>query len=95
MRASKYKQWKQGFIGLLLLGSTSSVFAWGATADSLIVASDLVRIKNIVDLQVQPDGSELAYAVREIVADTTKHASFHYETSWYIKKQHRQQRLFR
>lgn len=84
MRASQYKQWKQGIIGLLLLGSTSSVFAGGSVTDSLIVASDLVRIKNIVDLQVKPDGSELAYAVRGIVADTAKHAGFRYETIWYV-----------
>src|SRR5690606_6786337 len=43
-------------------------------------------IKNVVDLQVKPDGSELAYAVKGIVADTAKHAGFRYETTWYVNK---------
>lgn len=86
MKASQYKKWKQGFIVLLLLGSTSSVLAGASTTDSLIVASDLTQIKNIVNLQVKPDGSELAYAVRGIIADTTKHAGFRYETVWYVEK---------
>lgn len=86
MKASQYKKWKQGFIVLLLLGSTSSVLAGASITDSLIVASDLTQIKNIVDLEVKPDGSELAYAVRGIVADATKHAGFRYETVWYVEK---------
>jgi len=86
MKASQYKGWKYKLICLLLLGSIAPAFAGASASDSLIVASDLVRIKNIVDLQVKPDGSELAYAVRGIVVDTAKHASFSYETNWYVKK---------
>ncbi|WP_104381405.1 S9 family peptidase [Sphingobacterium sp. HMA12] len=86
MKASKYISYKFYFACLLLLGTIFPVFARAAAADSLIVASDLVRIKNIVDLQVKPDGSELAYAVRGIVADTAKHAGFRYETVWYLNK---------
>ncbi|MGE8376876.1 MAG: TolB family protein, partial [Sphingobacterium sp.] len=87
MKASQYKRWKHHLICLLLLlGSISPAFAEASATDSLIVASDLVRIKNIVDLQVKPDGSELAYAVRGIVADTTKHAGFRYETLWYVNR---------
>lgn len=86
MKASQYKRWKHPLICLLLLGSISPAFAGASATDSLIVASDLVRIKNVVDLQVKPDGSELAYAVRGIVADTTKHAGFRYETLWYVNR---------
>ncbi|MDR6733539.1 S9 family peptidase [Sphingobacterium sp. 2149] len=85
MKASSYKYWKHKLIGLLLVG-IAPAFAQGSATDSLIVASDLVRIKNIIDLQVKPDGSELAYAVRGIVADTTKHAGFRYETLWYVNR---------
>ncbi|RKO70662.1 S9 family peptidase [Sphingobacterium puteale] len=84
MKPSQYKRLKHHLICLLLLGGISPAFARASDTDSLIVASDLVRVKNIVDLHVKPDGSEFAYAVRGIVADTTKYAGFRYETIWYV-----------
>lgn len=86
MKASRYTGWKHHFICLFLLGSIFPFFVRAGADDSLIVASDLLRIKNIVDLQLKPDGSELAYAVKGIVADTAKHAGFRYETTWYVNK---------
>ncbi|WP_166333960.1 S9 family peptidase [Sphingobacterium chungjuense] len=47
--------------------------------------SDLTKIKNITDLQVRPDGSEVAYAVKEIIADTATTGGYAYQTKWFTK----------
>ncbi|WP_282636567.1 S9 family peptidase [Sphingobacterium thalpophilum] len=86
MKYRKYFTWKDGLGWLLFLLAALPLFAGAAVSDSLIVASDLLRIKNITDLQVKPDGSELAYAVRGIVADTSDHTRFRYETVWYLNR---------
>lgn len=86
MKARKHIRCRSCFACLLWLGAIIPLLAKAHAGDSLIVASDLVRIKNIVDLQVKPDGTELAYAVHGMVTDTSKHAAFRYETVWYLHK---------
>ncbi|MFD2744215.1 MULTISPECIES: S9 family peptidase [Sphingobacterium] len=47
--------------------------------------SDLKKIKQITDVQVPMNGSEVSYAVKDIVADSSVIGGFTYRTQWFTQ----------
>lgn len=78
--------WMAGWIAVCLLCVPASAFAQDRTATGTepIVASDLLKIRQIEDVELSPDGRFVAYTVKRIVETPEDERPYAYRTQLYL-----------
>ncbi|MFD2598959.1 alpha/beta hydrolase family protein [Sphingobacterium corticis] len=69
---------------LLSIAALAIVQTLSAQSDKITV-TDLTKIKQITDLQVNADISEAAYSVKSVTQDTAARGGYTYKTQWFTR----------